>query len=538
MQIISKIYLDFGRSTLPITVFAKQYDQESRYVEIVPLNSGQPYALESGTVARLQVTKADGTQVINEATIDGGEIYAELTAQALAAEGVAVAEIGLYKNSSLLTSQSFYIDVKATAYDTDKVQSSNEFKSLIEAFNAVDNLNAWVEATPTGATIYITDKEGVTHSAHIDTLNAISGWSDIMYAVRSGLGATLFPVGWEFETLDSDTGLTLVWVVCDHNKHTAVSGKLSYTMTIRLKTVYSNANGDYKSLVFDAAEALYYCSEALAAGTYNFIWNYDTGSVVSGTYQFTLTQGVPAGGQIVISGSSNGTALTARTIATYASVGDTAAIESGLAITSGSDGTNLGTANNTSSTSENLNCAQRVIFGSNNYAQSAARQWLNSANAAGLVWSPTNKFDRAPSWAATYNGFMHGLPADFLAAVQTAAIPCRTNSVFEVASLDGTEFTTNTVYTLNDKFFLLSHPELYGTYDSTAVKDGEQLELFEGLSNTERIERDAAGSARYSWQRSPHPSYATNERFVNADGSLSHNGAINARGAAPACIIA
>ena len=85
------------------------------------------------------------------------------------------------------------------------------------------------------------------------------------------------------------------------------------------------------------------------------------------------------------------------------------------------------------------------MWGSNNYAQSAARQWLNSDAAAGSVWTPTNKFDRAPSWATSKVGFMKGLPADFLAAVQPAAIPCRTNSVFEVNSLDGTEYTVNTV---------------------------------------------------------------------------------------------
>ena len=65
------------------------------------------------------------------------------------------------------------------------------------------------------------------------------------------------------------------------------------------------------------------------------------------------------------------------------------------------------------------------MWGSNNYAQSAARQWLNSDAAAGSVWTPTNKFDRAPFWATSKAGFMKGLPADFLAAVQPAAIPCR-----------------------------------------------------------------------------------------------------------------
>ena len=180
----------------------------------------------------------------------------------------------------------------------------------------------------------------------------------------------------------------------------------------------------------------------------------------------------------------------------------------------------------------------RSIFGSNNYAQSAARQWLNSAAAAGSVWTPKNKFDRAPSWATSQKGFMHGLPADFLAVVQPAVVPCRTNSIFEVDSLDGTEFTVNQAYELKDKFFLLSRPEIYGDWDSSSYKDGTQLEYYEGLTATECIKRDAAGSARTCWLRSPYPGHASRERGVGTDGSLGYYSANNARGVAPACIIA
>ena len=263
---------------------------------------------------------------------------------------------------------------------------------------------------------------------------------------------------------------------------------------------------------------------------------------MAGTFQFTLTEGVPAGGQIVIGTNSNSSALTSCKIKTYASPSSTSAIESNIAITEGSGGTSLGTVNATSSTDDNLNCGQRVLFGSNNYAQSGARQWLNSAANLGSVWAPTNKFDRAPSWHtgsdSAYRGFMHGFGDDFLGAVQPAKIACRTNSVFEVDSLDGTEFAVNQVYELKDRFFLLSRPEIYGNYDSTSYKDGTQLEYYEGLTQTELIKRDGGGSARNAWLRSPIPSIAYIERLVTTDGSLSHGSAISAYAVAPACIIA
>lgn len=363
-------------------------------------------------------------------------------------------------------------------------------------------------------------------------------WIDIRNMIRLGHGAQLFPVGYEFTTLDSDTGINIVGAVRGHDHHAAANSRLKHTMTLEVKYVYSNSSGSYKSLQFDAPEAMYYAAEELEAGTYNFTWNYATGSMVNGTYQFTLAQAVPAGGQIVLGTNSSSTAITSCKVSTYASVGATSAIESNIAVTAGSGGTSLGTMSATASTAANLNCCQRVMWGSNNYAQSAMRQWLNSSAAAGSVWTPTNKFDRAPSWNSNSNGFMHGLPSDFLAVVQPAIIPCRTNSLFEVASLDGTEFTANQVYELEDMFFILSRPEIFGDWDSPSYKDGTQLEYYEGLTQTERIKRDAAGSARGCWLRSPVPVYAGNERYVTTGGSLGHNSAYNAYGVAPACIIA
>lgn len=564
MEIRQKLSLDFGRDTHPITVFAKQNDTKTRFLEITPLNCGQAYALEDGITPRLQLTKADGHTVLNDATVENGVIVVELTEQALAAAGVAVAEIGLYKGAALLSSQIFYIDVERAAFDKDAPASSDEFNALTAALaevntvaeraatiaseianEAADNANGAAEGaekvnisavqTETGATISVTDREGTVTTVHIDTLTAVNTWEDIKNAVRLGLGAKLFPVGYEFTTEDATTGAVITWVVRGHDHHKAANGKLAYTMTLEAKYVYSNSAGTYLTLQFDASEALYYASEELPAGTYNFTvanqawYTADNGKV----FQFTLTNAVPAGGQIVLGVTYNAT-LEGKSVKTYASASSTEVIET-TTLTEGSEGTSLGT---TDGTSENVNYMHRIVFGSNNYAQSAARQWLNSDAAAGAVWTPTNRFDRPPSWVTNKAGFMSGLPADFLAAVQPAAIPCRTNSVFEVNSLDGTEFTVNQVYTLNDMFFMLSRPEIYGDWDSSAIKDGELLEYYEGFTNTERIKYDAAGSARTCWLRSPNPGTANGERVVYTSGALNSSYAIYGYGVAPACIIA
>ena len=541
MQILQKIFIDFGRHTIPTTVFAKQYDSESRYIEIIPLNNGQKYELESGITATLQIVKPDEKVVISTCTISDGVITAELSKQALAVNGIATAEIALYKNTAVLSSQTFYIEIKDSAYIAGAFESSNEYNALVYALEKVnvaldsaEKVNIAAEKTPTGADITVTDRTGAKTTVHIDTLTAVSTWADIRNAVRMGLGATLFPAGYEFTTVDSDTGVSVVWAVRGHDHHTPANSRLAHSMTLEMKYVYSNANGSQKAVQYDAQEALYYAADGLSAGTYHFtVANQAWFAADNGkSFQFTLAESVPAGGQVVVSATYNQT-FAGKSVKTYASPSSTAVIET-TTLAEGNGGTSLGTTNGEG----NINHLHRIVLGSNNYAQSAARQWLNSAAAAGSVWAPTNKFDRAPSWATTYNGFIHSLPADFLAVVEPAVIPCRTNSIFECASLDGTEFTVNQVYELKDKFFLLSRPEIYGSWDSATYKDGELLDYYEGLTNAERRKYDNVGSVRYAWLRSPIPSYASYARLVYTDGSLYSYFAYSSYGVAPACIIA
>lgn len=560
MQLTHSIALDFGRDTLPITIFAKQYDKESRFVEIVPLECGKDYTLESGVTARLQLTKPDGHTVLKTATIANGVIKVELTEQTLAVAGTAVAEIGLYKGNSFLSSQIFYIEIKRAAYNPDAPASSDEYPALIDALGKVEtsvgsansaaaaaneaaeaaegaeNVNISATQTTTGADITVTNREGEQTTVHIDTLTAVNTWEDIKNAVRLGLGEKLFPVGYEFTTLDADTTQNIIWVVRAHDHHTAANNKLTHTMTLETKNVYSLSSGAQKTVQYDATEAFYYADLGLAAGTYNItisnqLWyTADNGK----TFQFELTKALPVGGQLVFAMTYNAT-LEGKSVKSYANKTTTTALET-VTLTEGSEGTSLGTTNGSS---PNVNHMHRAIFGSNNYAQSAVRQWLNSAAAAGSVWTPTNVFDRPASWATSYNGFMHGLPADFLAVVQPTVLACRTNSLFEVESLDGTAFAINQLYSLKaDKFFLLSRPEIFGNWDSESYKDGTQLEYYNGLTATERIKRDAAGTARYAGLRSPDPSCANYARIVRTDGTLATTGAYYGNGVAPACIIA
>ena len=327
----------------------------------------------------------------------------------------------------------------------------------------------------------------------------------------------------------------LVWVVRGHNHHATVSGA-KYTMTIEMKWLYGTDTA-YKTLVFDAPEAFYTheSDTALAAGTYNFNLPTTYDKWPAGSYQFTTTKTHPKNAQFCLSGNA-GMAMTSLKVRIYDGGFDDTTVSEELAITAGSGGTSLGAMGT------ELNHWQRVSYGSNNNAQSNCRQFLNSTAQQGKVCKQMTKYDRKPSWDTgtdnAYAGFLHGMGKDFLNAIATAVVSCRTNNVFEIASLDGTAFATGQTYELHDKVFLLSRPEIWGDWDSASLKDGTQLEYYNGLTNLERIKYDEFGVARTAWVRSPYPSLAHSERTVNgATGAVYGDYAFNAIGVVAACVI-
>ena len=176
-----------------------------------------------------------------------------------------------------------------------------------------------------------------------------------------------------------------------------------------------------------------------------------------------------------------------------------------------------------------MNHMHRVRYGSNNWKESAIRQFLNSNVEAGSVWTPQTKFDRPPSWAASTDGFMKGFDDDFLSVVGECNHLTKTNSVFEV---DG---NLNKLYTTKDRFYLASHSEIFGGSENN-LADGTQFPYYNEATNTDRIKYNAE-TARYWWLRSPIPSNAYDVRSVTTDGSLSNINADNSSGVAVACDI-
>lgn len=347
----------------------------------------------------------------------------------------------------------------------------------------------------------------------------VSTWASVQRIVRSGFGQKAFPVGSQLRVSHETYG-EIIWDVVAHDYDKDPQGRFEHSMTLLSHDCVMDA------IQFDNTEALYEADTALAAGTYHFALLAGYGTTHGGgkTLQFTLAKAVPAGGVIVFPWAYN-TQSTATKISTYETKSSSAALES-VVVTEGTSGTDLGIADGKGA----LNHTHRVRYGSNNWKESALRQMLNSDKTKGTFWTPQTKYDRPPSWNATMDGFMVGLPADFLEVIGICTHITKTNGIHE--EMD----ELNNSYETQDKFWLPSYSEVFGGMENN-VADGTQYPYYSGGLAADRIKYNSSGAARYWWLRSPTPAYAYSVRRVNPDGSLDGNVAYDSYGAAVACAI-
>lgn len=348
-------------------------------------------------------------------------------------------------------------------------------------------------------------------------------WAQVQALVRAGLASKVFMVGDQLTC--QKNGVTLTWDIIGFDHDTPTDSHLTHSMTIQLHDVY-------KDLQFDAREAFYYCSAALPAGTYKITIGAHTwkSTEVGKTYQFTTTVEVPAGGQLVFKQAYDAT-LEGGSIDTFASATATTPLET-VTMSEGSSGQSLGTIDNTIQT--NLNSMQRALLGNNRWKESAIRQMLNSAAAAGSVWAAQNNYDRPPSWATSEKGWMNDLDSDFLAVVGEAEKVTAKNTVTDGGGYDIT----------TDKFFLLAREEVYMGKENS-IDEGGAYGYYSDYSDlaaagtgadTNRI-KYLNGTKKYWWLRTPTSGNGSNVRYVTTTGEMTNNYASNSGGVAPACNI-
>lgn len=396
---------------------------------------------------------------------------------------------------------------------------------------AVNATNPWSSEKIVGYVDSVIDAFGLS--------SAIDSWKNVPKIIRNGFGPKVLPVGSRLTVAHSEYG-SIALDVAAHNHHKKPGDPDAPTMTLLMHhCIYGRQ--------IDASELLWANTgdSALAAGTYNFtLYKGSNGGKTyeDGTYQFTTTKPIPAGGGWKHNKVGNWYPnaadykpenITSGTVTTYDAAGTV--LESGLAVTAGSDGTALGTASNAKADCVNtigtFNSIMRRAYGSNNWAESAARQWLNSSAAANSWWQRQTVFGLVPNYA-NKAGFLAGLDPDFVDALGAVDITTARNTVYETGDTLGGSYTTR------DKLFLPSMTEI-GLGSNNSVAEGSVLPLYDGATQVDRIKYDVASpsTARYWWMRSPLPRFANFVHQVLTDGSFGSSNATGGRGLAAACVI-
>lgn len=364
---------------------------------------------------------------------------------------------------------------------------------------------------PDGVTTTV-DADGTIHATNID----VTSWYGVRDIVRRGLASRFFQVG--DQLICQKDGNNIVWDIVGIDQDTPADSNFIHSMTLMAHDVYINA-------AFDAKEALFAFDDGLEAGTYHFTigqqpWAAgDVGKVV----QFTLANDIPAGGQLVVNNAYNATMIGA-TISAFSGGTSVAAVET-VTMTEGSDGTDLGSVASTL-TGTTTNSIQRALLGSNNWSQSAARQYLNSGKAAGAYWTPKTKWDRPPGYVATTAGFLKGLDGDFVGVLGKVIKTTSQNTVTDGGGGIQSE----------ELVFLPSRSEISGSAEIAGVDEGAIYDYYKNATNADRIKYQ--GTAVRNWfLRTPYASSAGDVRGVTSSGVLSNFSAYGAYGLVPACCI-
>lgn len=327
-----------------------------------------------------------------------------------------------------------------------------------------------------------------------------------------------------------ETADSIPFVVVGFDQERPVDTNREHSMSLLMLNTFTGVQ-------YSASQTGFYFADGLSAGSYCItIGNYDVAHGGNATYYFTLSQAIPSGGQLRLDWAYN-TNVVDRKISTYASNSASSTLETNVSVSTTpiSGAVNLGTlANGTISTatitdfagqtkSVQVNNVERMRYGSNNWEQSAIRQWCNSKAKKGSVWTPKSPFDRQPSWATTLDGFMHGLDPHLVSAISKVKKTTLLNNVCD----GGGNITTE------ETCWLMAMGEM-GVNGFSA--EGSQYEWYKQLlggtiadwsTHTELIKTNSAGAPQYWWLRSPNTGSAYYSRYVYPSGIVHYSGASN-----------
>lgn len=168
MKVTSQITVDLLHPNVATLVYAKQTDQQSRFISATLLEGSQPWTPPTGALIAVRYRKPDGTigwydTTENKAkavTMSGNVATIQLAAQALAVSGDVYIELEFYTQSAeKLSSFAWVLAVEASAVSDGEIESSDYFNVLAEtlaeivkALPNIQNADKYAQAAAQSAT--------------------------------------------------------------------------------------------------------------------------------------------------------------------------------------------------------------------------------------------------------------------------------------------------------------------------------------------------------------------------------------------------
>ena len=351
----------------------------------------------------------------------------------------------------------------------------------------------------------------------------VSDWRGVQDAVKKGLAPTIFPIGTQLMVNHSTYG-DVPYTVVAHNHFKNAQSKDAPTMTLMCQKVLlpSNLSSSYAPVPvsYDAPEAFYRAEKELRDEIYNVTVPYTVGELEAGTYNFSLVdsdmQAYPIGTRLCLTTIADGSPIVE--LYHYESnsyLGD-------AHLTKGDKGISLGTFG------VELNHLHRVLYGSNNYSESAIRHYLNNEAAKPTKHILHGEYDVPAGWINTNDGFIYGLDSGLRDSIVEVIVPCTTNDTFESPNSDT---VVGEPYTLVDKVFLPSATEL-GYNVGNSATNSAVLPYFKNATNEVRIRYYNDVPRRY-WTRTPENRNAFGVVCAGIDGAMTNIQASNSSGIVP-----
>lgn len=331
---------------------------------------------------------------------------------------------------------------------------------------------------------------------------AVSNWEDVQRIVRMGFADKMFVEGDQFQTTYNSNPFIKDIIGINHDIPT--DKKYKNSLTLQFHDCLDNVQ-------FSTPQAFYNAETELPAGTHIFTLN-------NLKYSFTTTKAIPIGG-VAYAHTWSDPYIPGK-ITTYAADRITV-IEADIAVTTSEGAPTLLTIN------EHARCR----YGSNDYAKSAIRQWLNSEETI-FKWKAQGLYDM-PSTGGVYAGagYLKRLDPELVTVLGAV------DKQVAKATIDGGGQDL-----FSDKVFLLSRVEVFGGNEGVVAGENPYpwYSTLTANPTTDPLAgriKYLSGSARGWWLRSPLMTTSHDPRSVGTTGYVSSGTAYGALGLAPACCI-